>query len=62
MVFAFGSSVGWTLAIAVMAAINEKLALVGDVPRGMKGPGIVMVIAGIIALAFMGFSGMVVVQ
>jgi Na+-transporting NADH:ubiquinone oxidoreductase subunit E len=59
VVFAFGSSVGWTLAIAIMAAINEKLALVGDVPRGMKGPGIVMVSAGILALAFMGFSGMV---
>jgi Na+-transporting NADH:ubiquinone oxidoreductase subunit NqrE len=32
------------------------------VPRGLKGPGIVMVSAGIIALAFMGFSGMVVVK
>jgi Na+-transporting NADH:ubiquinone oxidoreductase subunit E len=62
LVFAFGSAVGWTLAIAIMAAINEKLALVGDVPRGMKGPGIVMVSAGILALAFLGFSGMVVVQ
>ena len=62
VVFAFGSAVGWTLAITIMAAINEKLALVGDVPRGMKGPGIIMVSAGIIALAFMGFSGMVVVQ
>jgi Na+-transporting NADH:ubiquinone oxidoreductase subunit E len=62
VVYAFGSAAGWTLAIAIMAAINEKLALVGDVPRGLKGPGIVMVSAGIIALAFMGFSGMVVVQ
>jgi Na+-transporting NADH:ubiquinone oxidoreductase subunit E len=62
VVFAFGSAVGWTLAITIMAAINEKLALVGDVPRGLKGPGIVMISAGIIALAFMGFSGMVVVQ
>ncbi len=62
VVYSFGSSAGWTLAIAIMAAINEKLALVGDVPRGLKGPGIVMISAGIIALAFMGFSGMVVVQ
>jgi Na+-transporting NADH:ubiquinone oxidoreductase subunit E len=62
VVFAFGSAVGWTLAITIMAAINEKLALVGDVPRGLKGPGIVMISAGIIALAFLGFSGMVVVQ
>jgi Na+-transporting NADH:ubiquinone oxidoreductase subunit E len=62
VIYAFGSSVGWTLAIAIMAAINEKLALVGDIPRGLRGPGIVMVSAGIIALAFMGFSGMVVIQ
>jgi Na+-transporting NADH:ubiquinone oxidoreductase subunit E len=59
--FSFGSGVGWTLAIVVVAAINEKLALVGDVPKGMRGPGIIMVIAGIIALAFLGFSGMVAV-
>lgn len=57
--FSFGSGVGWTVAIVVVAAINEKLRLVGDVPRGMRGPGIIMVIAGIIALAFLGFSGMV---
>lgn len=62
VVFAFGSGVGWTLAIVIVAAINEKLKLVGDVPRGMRGPGIIMVIAGIIALSFMGFSGMVGVQ
>jgi Na+-transporting NADH:ubiquinone oxidoreductase subunit E len=59
VVFAFGSSVGWTLAISVVAAINEKLRLVADIPRGMRGPGIVMVVAGIIALSFVGFSGVV---
>ncbi len=59
LIFAFGSAVGWTLAIVIVAAINEKLKLVGDVPKGMKGPGIIMVIAGIIALAFLGFAGMV---
>ena len=59
VVFAIGSAVGWTLAIVVVAAINEKLKLIGDVPKGMRGPGIIMVIAGIIALSFMGFSGMV---
>ncbi|TFH05111.1 MAG: NADH:ubiquinone reductase (Na(+)-transporting) subunit E, partial [Spirochaetales bacterium] len=57
--FSFGSGVGWTIAIVVVAAINEKLNLVGDIPRGLRGPGIIMVIAGIIALAFLGFSGMV---
>jgi len=35
---------------------------VGDIPRGMRGPGIIMTIAGILALSFIGFSGMVNVQ
>jgi Na+-transporting NADH:ubiquinone oxidoreductase subunit E len=43
----------------IVAAINEKLDLVGDVPKGLQGPGIIMIIAGIIALAFLGFGGMV---
>jgi len=60
--FAFGSAVGWTLAITIVAAINEKLKLVGDIPKGLKGPGIIMITAGIIALAFMGFGGMVSIQ
>ena len=59
IVFAVGSAAGWMLAIMIVAAINEKLELVGDVPKGLKGPGIIMVIAGIIALAFLGFGGMV---
>ena len=62
LVFAFGSAVGWMLAIMIVAAINEKLELVGNVPKGLKGPGIIMIIAGIIALAFMGFGGMVNVE
>ncbi len=59
VVFAFGSAVGWMLAIMIVAAINEKLKLVGNVPKGLKGAGIIMIIAGIIALAFLGFGGMV---
>ena len=59
LVFAFGSAVGWMLAILIVAAINEKLKLVGDVPKGLRGSGIIMIIAGIIALAFLGFGGMV---
>ena len=38
---------------------NEKLELIGDIPKGLQGPGIIMVIAGIIALAFLGFAGIV---
>ncbi len=60
--FAVGSAVGWMLAIVMVAAINEKLELIGDIPKGYKGPGIIMVIAGIIALAFLGFSGIVRIQ
>ena len=59
LVFALGSAVGWMLAIMIVAAINEKLKLIGNIPKGLRGPGIVMIIAGIIALAFLGFGGMV---
>jgi Na+-transporting NADH:ubiquinone oxidoreductase subunit E len=59
LVFSVGSAVGWMLAIMIVAAINEKLKLIGNIPKGLQGPGIIMVISGIIALAFFGFSGMV---
>ena len=59
LVFAVGSATGWMLAIMIVAAINEKLKLIGDVPKGLRGSGIIMVTAGIIALAFFGFAGMV---
>ncbi len=59
IIFSFGSAVGWILAIVIVAAINEKLELIGDIPKGMKGPGIIMVTAGILSLAFLGFAGMV---
>ncbi len=57
--FSFGSGLGWALAITLIAAIREKLALTGKIPSGLDGAGIVMVIAGLISLAFMGFGGMV---
>ena len=59
IIFAFGSAVGWMLAIMIVAAINEKLKLTGNIPKGLKGMGIIMIISGIIALAFLGFGGMV---
>ncbi len=58
-VFSFGSSVGWMLAMVIISAIREKLALIGNVPKGLRGPGIVVIILGILALGFMGFAGMV---
>jgi len=57
--FSFGSGLGWALAIILIASIREKMALNAKVPKGLEGAGIVMVIAGIISLAFMGFGGLV---
>lgn len=60
--YSFGTSVGWALAIILMAAIKEKLMLVGDIPKGLRGPGITMIIAGLMALAFIGFAGIITLQ
>lgn len=60
--YSFGTSAGWALAIIIMAAIKEKLRLVADIPSGLTGPAITMVIAGIMALAFTGFAGMITLQ
>ncbi|MEW6358963.1 MAG: NADH:ubiquinone reductase (Na(+)-transporting) subunit E [Planctomycetota bacterium] len=53
-----GSGVGWALAIVAMAGIRERMKR-SQVPKGLEGPGITLIIAGIMALAFMGFSGMI---
>lgn len=58
-VFSFGSAIGWMIAIVIVASIREKLALIANIPKGLKGHGIVFVIVGILALGFMGFAGMV---
>jgi len=58
VIFGVGSGLGFTLAIVLMAGIREQLEL-ADVPEALKGPGIALIIAGIMALAFMGFSGMI---
>jgi Na+-transporting NADH:ubiquinone oxidoreductase subunit E len=55
---AVGSGLGWTVAIVAMASIRKKLRF-GNVPKPLQGPGITMIIAGIMAFTFMGFSGMV---
>jgi H+/Na+-translocating ferredoxin:NAD+ oxidoreductase subunit A len=54
----FGGGLGFTMAICIMAGIRERLEL-ADVPSAMQGAGITLVTAGILTLAFMGFSGMV---
>ncbi|MFC1650463.1 electron transport complex protein RnfA [Candidatus Latescibacterota bacterium] len=58
MAFALGSGIGWSLAIIAMAGIRQKLTF-SDIPKGLQGPGITLIIAGIMALAFMGFAGVI---
>ncbi len=57
--FGLGSGLGWALAIAAMAGIREKMAKRSKVIPALEGPGIALVIAGIMALAFIGFSGVI---
>jgi Na+-transporting NADH:ubiquinone oxidoreductase subunit E len=56
--FGLGSGIGWMVAIIAMAGIRQKMAR-SRVPRALAGAGIALIIAGIMALAFMGFSGMI---
>jgi Na+-transporting NADH:ubiquinone oxidoreductase subunit E len=56
--YGMGSGIGWTIAIIAMAGIRQKMAR-SRVPKGLTGAGITLIIAGIMALAFMGFSGMI---
>lgn len=57
-VFSFGSSIGWALAIILLAAIRTKMEKQSIVPRGLAGRGIVFIILGILSLAFIGFTGL----
>jgi electron transport complex protein RnfA len=58
VVNAFGSGVGFSLAIIMMASIREKLED-ANVPKALQGSGIAFISAGMLALAFLGFSGMI---
>ena len=54
--FAFASSVGYSLVMIIFAGLRERLAL-AHVPRLFAGPPIAFIVAGMLAMAFMGFSG-----
>jgi electron transport complex protein RnfA len=56
--FGLGSGLGFTLALVIMASIREKLEL-AEVPGPFKGLPIAFIVAGLIALAFTGFSGLI---
>ena len=55
--YALGSGIGWLLAIVGLAAIREKMAY-SDVPKGLQGLGITFITVGLMAMAFMCFSGL----
>jgi electron transport complex protein RnfA len=58
VVNAIGSGIGFALAIVLMASLREKLRL-ADVPKPLEGLGIAFILAGMLALSFLGFSGMI---
>ena len=59
--FGFGSGIGWTLAIVLIAGLREKMRY-SNVPAAFRGVAITMVITSVMAMAFMGFAGMVTIQ
>ncbi len=61
VVFGFGSGLGWWLSILALSAIRKKLDK-APVPAGLKGAGITVITIGFMAMAFIGFSGMLQVQ
>ncbi len=58
VIFAFGNALGFGLALVTFAGIRQQLDLTG-VPAAMKGVPIAFIVAGILAMAFMGFAGIV---
>lgn len=61
VLFNLGSGIGWWMAISMLAAIREKMAK-NKVPKGLQGIGISFIITGLMALAFIGFSGILPIQ
>ena len=56
VIYAFATAIGFALAMVLFAGIREQLSLV-NIPKGMDGMAIALVTAGLLAMAFMGFSG-----
>ena len=61
VLYGAGSGIGWLLAILALAGIRQKVRL-NYVPTGLQGAGLSLIITGIMALGFIGFSGVVVIQ
>ena len=62
MAYGAGSGIGWMLAIITVGAIREKIQKSAKLPKGLEGPAITLIITGLMALAFMAFSGMIQIQ
>ena len=62
MAYGAGSGIGWLLAIIAIGAIREKIQKTAKLPKGLEGPGITLIITGLMAMAFMAFSGMIQIQ
>ena len=58
LIYGIGTAVGFTIAIVLMAGIREKIEY-NDIPEAFKGTPIVLVTAGLMAIAFFGFSGLI---
>lgn len=58
VVFGFSAGVGFTLALAIMSGIREDMEF-SDIPDAFQGPAIVFIVAGLLAMIFMGFTGLV---
>ena len=57
-VYGFGAAVGFSLVLILFAAMRERI-IVADVPAAFRGPAIALITAGLMSMAFMGFSGLV---
>ncbi len=59
--FGFGAGIGWAVAIVLMAGLRQKMRY-SNIPEPFQGVPIAMVVTGVLAMAFMGFAGMVSIQ
>lgn len=59
--FGFGAGIGWAVAIVLMAGLRQKMRY-SNVPKPFEGVAVAMIITGVLAMAFMGFAGMVSIQ
>jgi len=59
--YGFGAGLGWLVAIVLMAGLRQKMRY-SDVPKPFEGVSVAMIITCVMAMAFMGFAGMVTIQ